>query len=449
MRRHVVIGRLGPKDTVLIPIAKDEHETLFPLITGEKTLNYGISDVLATLKKQKVYPSEVALDLIILAVHVYAADTRISRTSESQDTWTRELRLVIPVSKVDVWNNAQPLLSKLLNFLTGDRWTIDFRERPAKYSSLIQRDPKSIFGHTFTSISLFSGGLDSLIGAIDLLENGKIPLFISHAGDGATSKAQDDCFNELKAAYKKLPFDRLRFWLNIPGGIFKGVEGEDSTRGRSFLFFALGVLAGSGIAPKFVLQVPENGLIALNVPLDPLRLGSLSTRTTHPFYMQCWNELLQTLGIDGKLENPYWNRTKGEMVTGCANPKLLETITPLSLSCSSPTKGRWTGKSTGHCGYCLPCLIRRASLQKDSTKYSIQNLNAKPLNTQRSEGRQIRSFQLAIERLRQRPELGKMLIYKPGPLPSDPKIISELAGVYFRGMMEIGKLLSKVRTKPS
>ncbi len=52
------------------------------------------------------------------------------------------------------------------------------------------------------------------------------------------------------------------------------VGSENSTRGRSFLFFALGVFAGTGLGNGFVLRVPENGLIALNVPLDPLRLGS-------------------------------------------------------------------------------------------------------------------------------------------------------------------------------
>ena len=57
--------------------------------------------------------------------------------------------------------------------------------------------------------------------------------------------------------------------------------------GKSFDAFA-----ATGLAPPFSLAVPENGLIALNVPLDPLRLGALSTRTTHPFYIARWNELL-------------------------------------------------------------------------------------------------------------------------------------------------------------
>lgn len=448
MRRHVIIGRFGSKDNVSIPIAKDEHETLFPLVVGENSLNFGIADILSDLKKLKVFPSEIAVDLMILAAHVYAADTRISRSTESQDTWTREIRLVVPVSDVNVWNKATSLIVRLLNFLTGDRWSVAFRQRPASFSTIVQKEAKDLWGSPYTGVSLFSGGLDSLIGAIDTLQAGKVPLLVSHAGDGTTSKAQDLCFEKLKENYKKVDFSRLRFWLNIPGDIFKSIQTEDTTRGRSFLFFSLGVLAGTGIKQPFVLQVPENGLIALNIPLDALRLGSLSTRTTHPYYMDCWNELLSTLGINGKLENPYWNKTKGEMVDNCTNKKLLNETIPLSLSCSSPTKGRWQGISTQHCGYCLPCLIRRASIKKDSTTYTLQDINSQTLNTLRSEGQQIRSFQLAIKRLVKNPALAKILIYKPGPLPQDPQIVSELANVYSRGMAEIGKLLSKVKTKP-
>ena len=78
------------------------------------------------------------------------------------------------------------------------------------------------------------------------------------------------------------------------------------------MFFALGLFAGSGLEGDFTLMAPENGLIALNVPLDPLRLGALSTRTTHPFYIARWNELLSLLEVPGRVENPYWNQTKGE-----------------------------------------------------------------------------------------------------------------------------------------
>jgi hypothetical protein len=448
MRRHVIIGRFGSKDNVVVPVARDERKTVFPLVVGENSLNFGLSDILLDLKRLKVFPSEVAIDLMILAIEVYAADTRISRSTESQDTWTREIRLVVPVSDPTIWSATSQQIVRLLNFLTGDRWSIGFRSRPKQFANIVEKPTNDLFGSLFTGVSLFSGGLDSLIGAIDTLESGQIPLLISHAGDGATSIAQDHCYEKLKERYDKIDFNRLRFWLNIPSEVFKDIKTENTTRSRSFLFFALGVLAGTGINQPFTLTVPENGLIALNVPLDYLRLGSLSTRTTHPFYMTCWNELLKQLGIDGKLYNPYWNKTKGEMVNNCANKKVLDETIELSLSCSSPSKGRWQGITTQHCGYCLPCLIRRASIKKDPTTYTLHDLNTQELDTLHSEGQQIRSFQIAIKRLAKNPHLANILIYKPGPLPHNHNEILELANVYRRGMAEIGKLLSKVKTKP-
>ena len=69
-------------------------------------------------------------------------------------------------------------------------------------------------------------------------------------------------------------------------------------------------------------------------------LGALSTRTTHPFYIARWNDALTILGVNVRVENQYWDKTKGEMVSGCANGALLRSLTPSSLSCSSPVKGR-------------------------------------------------------------------------------------------------------------
>jgi hypothetical protein len=143
------------------------------------------------------------------------------------------------------------------------------------------------------------------------------------------------------------------------------------------------------------------------------------------------------------------------MVAACANGALLTRLTPTSLSCASPTKGRWQGLGTQHCGYCLPCLIRRAALLKgfgpgvDSTVYTIDDLAARALDTRQSEGVQVRSFQLAIERLRARPALAPILIHKPGPLfDESPDRQASLASVYRRGLEEVGALLTGVRTQP-
>jgi hypothetical protein len=450
MNRHLVQAHYGAADRAnLVPHQTDEQPSRFDLVAYDKVLDFGIGGALTALKAINVFPTEIALDLVVLAALVYAADTRISRQTESQDAWTREIRIVVPVSDVPRWNASALILQRMLNFLTGDRWTIEFRPRPQRFAQIVPQG--NLIVPPFTGISLFSGGLDSLIGAIDHLEVGRVPLLVSHAGEPAVSKAQDDCFELLKKKYAKSPFERLRTWMAFPKGLVRGVASEDSTRARSFLFFALGVFAGTGLRKNFVLHCPENGLIALNVPLDTLRLGALSTRTTHPFYIARWNELLRALQIPAVIENPYWNKTKGEMVHGCANLALLKKIVPSSLSCASPTKGRWQGHGTQHCGYCLPCLIRRASLASitDQTTYTVQDLRAKAWDPRTATGEQIRSFQYAVDRLRARPGIEKLLIHKPGPLADNAGTLADLAAVYKRGLQEVGSLLMGVRTRPS
>jgi len=445
---------MGPDDNRAIPAAGDEVVTTLQLVASNKGFDHGIGRALNDLIARGVYPTEIGLDLLVLAAHVHAADTRISRLTESQDSWTREIRIVAPVSDVALWTSAAGLLKRTLNFLTGDRWTIGFRPRPPRFVSAVRKRPKASKPLTYTELSLFSGGLDSLIGSIDLLEHGRVPLLISHAGESASSDAQSTLSDALKEHYASVAFDRLRIWMSFPKGFVANSAGEESTRGRSFLFFACGVFAGSGMSQEFTLRVPENGLIALNVPLDPLRLGSLSTRTTHPFYMVCWNKLLQLLGLPGKLENPYWDMTKGEMVANCANQILLAQLVPKSMSCSSPTKGRWHGRGVEHCGYCLPCLIRRAAIRRgigtDNTTYTIPNLLSHTLDTRQAEGQQVRSFQLAINRLSERPDLAKLLIHKTGPLiHQTPGERVALAEVYARGLAEVAALLANVQTRPS
>ncbi|MEF8717165.1 MAG: Qat anti-phage system QueC-like protein QatC [Candidatus Accumulibacter necessarius] len=455
MRRQLLAGRFGPDDHFDASVGVDEQRTYLQLVAGETSLDHGIGGALTSLKKLGIFPSEIGIDLLVLAAHVHAADTRISRAEQSQDSWTREIRLVVPVSDPARWGIAATTLKSTLDFLTGDRWTIEFRTRPPRFAAIAQQAPASLLAPHFDSLSLFSGGLDSLIGAIDLLEDGATPLLISHFGEGATSDAQGKLFSGLKKHYEKSSFERLRVGMTFNDGLVEGVGSENSTRGRSFLFFALGAFAGSGLGHHFTLRVPENGLIALNVPLDPLRLGSNSTRTTHPYYMARWNDLLGELGLDGSVVNPYWNRTKGEMAADCRNPGLLKQVATDSLSCSSPSKGRWQGLGIEHCGYCLPCLIRRAALVAawgpggDETTYTVVDLHAQPLDTRESTGKQVRSFQYAIERLRGNPQLSKLLIHKPGSLADEVARLDQLAEVYRRGLEEVARLVDGVETRPN
>jgi hypothetical protein len=455
MSRHTLVGHLGEiADDAVAAHGTDGHVTHVLLAAVDGRLEHGLANVLRDLNELGIPPTDIGIDLLLLATLVHAADTRVARSTESQDTWTRELQLVIPVSDPALWRPTATLLETMLSFLTGDRWQLGFVPRPDGFTIAIGGKKPEV-ARTFAQVNLFSGGLDSLIGAVDSLEDDLNPLFVSHASEGATSEAQTACFEGVEKQYSSVALARLRAWASFPEGLVKDVKSENTTRGRSFLFIALAVVAGSGLRRDFVLEVPENGLIALNVPLDLLRLGSLSTRTTHPFYLARWNELLARLGVPAVVRNSYWNRTKGEMVAQCRNAALLKRLVPSSMSCSSPTKGRWQGHGIEHCGYCVPCLIRRAAIEKawgagnDPTTYTLASLSAHPLDTRQAQGQQARSFQLGLARLKAKPGIERLLIHKPGSLRDEGAHLSELAAVYRRGMEEVGALLSSVTTKPS
>lgn len=70
------------------------------------------------------------------------------------------------------------------------------------------------------------------------------------------------------------------------------------------------------------------------------------------------------------------------MITECRNQGFLNRNIAQTMSCSHPDVGRMRGESeTQHCGTCLPCIIRRASIKKskfdDSTQYYDPTLRQK------------------------------------------------------------------------
>jgi len=141
-----------------------------------------------------------------------------------------------------------------------------------------------------------------------------------------------------------------------------GPSVETTTRGRSLLFLAAALALASSAGSDAPVYLPENGYVALNVPLSRARTGSASTRTTHPHFLQLLGEAAAGHGIANPLINPYAFETKGEMLRNSRNPGLLRELAPTTVSCSHPEAARMQRRPQGNCGYCFPCLIRRSSL---------------------------------------------------------------------------------------
>ena len=110
-----------------------------PLVTEQKTLKYGIGKVVDKMLENGICPTEKGIDVMVLATLVYLADTRISRTKNSQDSWTREITIQLPVIDVDEWDSVHDDLVRMLNFLTGDKWNFCFEKRILKFGDLQSR----------------------------------------------------------------------------------------------------------------------------------------------------------------------------------------------------------------------------------------------------------------------------------------------------------------------
>ena len=183
-----------------------------------------------------------------------------------------------------------------------------------------------------SAVCLFSGGLDSLVGAIDWLETRPMNLWSSSATTIRASEDRSMTKKPSSASFvKAIAPDFLRCWLES-GRILADLE--ITMRSRSLLFIALGVFVAHSLGDDTPLLIPENGTMALNPPLTPSRRGSCSTRTAHPYYLKRLQQLLDGLGLKHRLENPLLGKTKGEVASECRNADLLKSAAMESVSCA-------------------------------------------------------------------------------------------------------------------
>ena len=397
------------------------------------------SNVPNVLAQHDLRPAQAAFDLLRLAIAAYTADVRIPR-AEAFDGWTRDLTLRVFVHELDRWRIAQATLVELLRFLTGDHWTVELRQAPETYRPTVgqeEDDPVRISGDT---VCLLSGGLDSFAGALNLLEAEDRAVFVGHqaAGGGATSRAQRKISDILRSEYRSERAPFLRFWVAPPAR--RDLPPEPTTRSRSILFFSLAIAVASGLQARRVV-VPENGFISLNVPLSPSRLGSLSTRTTHPYLIELFRTVLREIDIPVEIELPYRFQTKGEILTTCRNPDALRRGLAVSVSCSHPEASRYSaGDPNLQCGRCFPCVVRRAAIARlgpDPTRYYHTDLSV-PLAGK--SGLDLRVLLLGLRRFAPRaPTLADVLI--PGPLDTSEREMMEYLGVFARGLDEVRSFL--------
>lgn len=319
-------------------------------------------------------------DLIIIALTVFAIDKRIPRGIFA-DNWTRTLSVNIPVIEVEKWNAVKDELEKVLGFLSGDIWIINFRKSDSKFRKNVKsKKYNKLNPDDFDCVSLFSGGLDSFCGSIKLLSESNKVCFVGFKEYGVLRNRQNELFKAIDEEFKEINKSLLLFNatplepINFSG---QKLSIENTSRSRSFLFLA-GALAVASIIGNVPVYIPENGFIGLNVPLTDSRNGSCSTRTTHPYFIRNLNIILDKVGIENKISNFYAYSTKGEIVSEVSEYKVFQNFASKTISCSHPCQSRYDGfRPPINCGYCYPCLIRRASMNKIGYKNDSYNTKYK------------------------------------------------------------------------
>lgn len=391
-------------------------------------------DTNANLKVSSIgSPSNDAVDFFIIASSIYASDKLILR-KDAADNWTRSFQVNIPSNRGEVWDLESNSLTRTISFLTGDHWQFQWRTERTGLPQISTESPRMISMRP-DCLCLFSGGIDSLVGAINFLTDGYNVILVSHLDNGYIGGIQNLLVQELQNEFGDDRVKLIRIELNpspprddqeypLPYRSQSGRRvNEPTTRSRSLLYLSLGFLVASAIGPEVPVFVPENGFIALNVPMIIPRLGSCSTRTMHPYFLNGLKRVIETVGIANPLINPLEHMTKGQVLSNCTHPNLIQRLAPMTISCAHPLADRYHGSRPGNCGYCFPCIIRRAAMFKagidDSSAYRYDICtDTDVLNPYTSRSEDPRAVFAGITRFNVASP-SYIDVLRPGPLPPD------------------------------
>ncbi|MBP3942633.1 hypothetical protein J5U18_03490 [Sphingobacteriaceae bacterium WQ 2009] len=404
-----------------------------------KIVSHDIFKYLSGKRGYQINPQNTLVaDFANIALTTYSIDQIAEREKYGVLGWSRYFNLHIPVYNLDKWNLVKNDLEQTLSFLSGDKWTVHFRKTTEAFPQLQDSEFKA------KKVCLFSGGMDSFIGINDLIHKYDRIATISHhkSGNSGELSLQKKLIQEIKTANKSTLITPFYFYVQgLKNDHFKG---EKTQRARSIIFLALGLLIANTSSDTTSVIIPENGLISLNLPLTPARGGSHSTKTTHPKYITGLNDIFKKIGINNRIENPYRFKTKGEMLTECENADFVREKIRKTLSCSKPgyhkqwTKVEDDGNNkdvSNQCGYCVPCIIRRASLYTNGLDKETDYF--KGISDNQGD---FRAFNYAISKYTTK-QIVLSEFLKAGSMNLTSREIKKYVNMYIRGIKEVKKFI--------
>lgn len=223
---------------------------------------------------------------------------------------------------------------------------------------------------------------------------------------------------------------------------------EPSARSRGLLYAATAIYVAAAHNVHTV-EIPENGQVALNPPLTASRPGGCSTRSVHPRTVHLINQIIEDLQGEVKVRNPFINYTKGEVCRLVHETRLLPSVLELTVSCSHPPMRRQGGQDY-HCGYCYPCLVRRAgllvALGKDCTSYKVDPWLISPNDNRMGPRTKTSDIQALHQWLTSPFKIANLIADTPLPPEVSP---GEMMPVILRGREELLEMLDRLLPQDS
>ena len=304
------------------------------------------------------YLPDRLLDLLELAAYVYCADRmsgRGKRNAVEYHSWARSFHFVVRVRDHEFWQQNAVLqsLANALKFMTGDReYSFEFQSgHSTPQTSLFDSEEFRVTQSIGRSVVLFSGGLDSLAGTVERLEETEDHVcLVSHQSQPSTIRTQERLITALRQRYPHR-LQHYKFRCNLRGQHRR----EESQRTRAFLYASIAFSMAQAFEQLHFFMY-ENGITSINFARREDVSNARASRTTHPKTIFLLQEFF-SLFFDKpfQIQTPFFWKTKTEVVSDLLNGPQ-KVLLPSAVSCSKTFRN--LGEQS-HCGGCSQCIDRR------------------------------------------------------------------------------------------
>ena len=307
------------------------------------------------------YIPQRTLDLLEIAAYVFSADRLAGRGRRDQveyQSWSRRFLFLIRVRDHEFWSDprVRSALEDALRFMTGDaEYKFEFSPgHSTPPTSLFDVEGFSIDPSETVAVTLFSGGLDSLVGTVKALcDSDARVILVSHQSQPGTKRTQRQLVEALKARFG----DRIlhyEFECHLKG--HRAVE--ETQRTRSFLYASIGFAIATAYGQDR-FPIYENGVTSINLRRREDLGNARASRTTHPQAIALLSALFSLVrGRAFGINLPFLWCTKTEVLERLHSSGHSELIAS-AVSCSRTFQR--LGEST-HCGECFQCVDRRVAV---------------------------------------------------------------------------------------